>query len=236
MKGLDFSLILPCYNEGSTFEGSVNKIVNSLKGYKYEIIFVEDKSLDDTRIKVEKLVKKLKGVKAIYHKKNMGRGKSVSDGILASSANVCGYIDVDCEISPRYIPLFIKEVRLGSDLVVGERFYEKGVKSIGRVVASKVYSSLVRILLKLPVKDTESGYKFFNKHETVKVLKKARDYKWFWDTEICARAHYAGLNISQIPVLFVRRPEKKSTVKLIPDSIEYFLKLMSFRSQLSKSK
>jgi hypothetical protein len=44
-------------------------------------------------------------------------------------------------------------------------------------------------------------------------------------------AHFSGLKISQIPVLFIRREDKKSTVRLIPDSLEYFRKLLAFRSK-----
>lgn len=234
MRKPDLSLILPCYNEGPTFVSSTEKIIKSLKGVNWEIIFVEDKSDDDTRLKVESLVKNLGRTKAIYHSKNMGRGKSVADGIRASRANICGYVDVDCEISPSYINLFVKEIRSGSDLVVGKRYYEKGWKSMHRVIASLLYSSLVKWILKLPIDDTEAGYKFFNKSMINKIIKKVEDPGWFWDTEICARAYAAGLNISQVPVLFIRRPEKKSTVKIIPDSFAYIKMLIRFRFRNKK--
>lgn len=78
MKNPDVSVILACYNEGPTFEASVRKIVSVLKKNKWtwEIIFVEDKSLDKTKKTVEKLVKTISNSRAIYHGANMGRGKS----------------------------------------------------------------------------------------------------------------------------------------------------------------
>lgn len=229
MKNIEFSLILPCYNEGPTFEASVKKIVNALKGKKYEIIFVEDKSTDNTDDSVRRLVKSLKNAKAIFHKKNLGRGKSVTDGIYEARANICGFMDVDCEISPTYVPVFVKEVKKGADLVVGKRFYEKGLGSLSRLVTSKVYAYLVRKVLNLPIEDTETGYKFFNKNSIVKIVRQVKDKGWFWDTEICARANMAKLTIVEIPVLFIRRPDKKSTVRILPDSINYLKKLIDFR-------
>lgn len=229
----NFTLILPCFNEGDTFEKSVNKIIAELKKNKrsWEIVFVEDKSTDDTKFAVEKFIKANKNVRAIFHKKNMGRGRSVADGIIASKFPICGFMDVDCEVSPSYIPLFIDEIKSGSDLVVGTRFYEKGFASISRVAASKVYSFIVKMILDIPVGDTEAGFKFFNKKNILKVLKSVKDEGWFWDTEICARSYWKGLKVSEVPVLFVRRHEKKSTVNLFSDSIDYFVKLINFRSQ-----
>lgn len=231
--GESFTLILPCYNEGDTFEKSVNKILAELKKYKrnWEIIFVEDKSTDDTKLTVEKFVQTNKNARAIFHKRNIGRGGSVTDGIIASKYQICGFMDVDCEVAPSYIPLFIDEIKKGSDLVVGIRFYEKGFTSISRVAASKIYSLIVKLILDIPLRDTEAGFKFFNKKNILSVLKSVKDTGWFWDTEISARACWRGLSVSEVPVLFVRRREKKSTVNLFSDSVDYFVKLINFRSQ-----
>lgn len=231
MKRVDFSLVLTCYNEGPTFEKSVLEIVSSLAKLKLssEIIFVEDKSTDNTKIKVEKLLAKIKDSRAIFHKQNTGRGQAVSDGIRMSHGAICAYMDVDCEISPTYIPEFIEEIEKGADMVVAKRYYEKKISAIMRVIASWAYSTLVRLLLNIGVEDTEAGFKFFATKKILPVLFKTKDKGWFWDTEICARAHSAGLKIHQLPVLFVRRHDKKSTVRLIPDSIEYFKRIIEFK-------
>ena len=126
MPKVDLSIIIPCYNEGPTFEDSVKKIIEVAKTLKkkWEIIFVEDKSTDDTKSAVEALIKRIKNARAIFHKNNQGRGKSVADGIKASKGGICGYLDIDLEVSEKYIPLFVKEIEQGYDVVVGKRFYE----------------------------------------------------------------------------------------------------------------
>lgn len=236
MSKIDYSLILACYNEGLTFEKSLKKIFSYVKNFKgnWEIIFVEDGSIDNTRKVVEKFVRENENAKAIYHKQNLGRGKSVTDGIMVSKGEICGYIDVDCEISPSYIPLFVKEIENGLDIVVGKRFYEGSLKSISRVIASKVYASIIKLILSVPIDDTEAGYKFFRRKNILSVLKKTKDKHWFWDTEICARASHAGLKIGGIPVIFTKRSEKVSTVKLLPDSIVYITSLIKFRCGLKQ--
>jgi|SRR3989344_178742 len=231
MAKIATSIILACYNEGPTFEKSVAEIVKVLRSTHrpWEIIFVEDKSDDDTLQKVIKLTRKVNGSRAIYHRRNMGRGKSVSDGIWASRGSVCGYLDVDLEISARYIPIFVREVENDFDMVVGKRLYKANAKSIMRFIASKFYSVLVKTILGLKVDDTESGYKFFNRKKILPILKKTKDHGWFWDTEICARATFAGLRLKQVSVVFKRRTDKKSTVRLIPDALNYLLKIFQFR-------
>jgi len=236
MSKIDVSLILACYNEGSTFENSVWKIEKGLKKLKgpWEIIFVEDKSTDNTRAKVLQLAQEIKNSKVVLHPRNMGRGKTVADGIRAAKGTVCGYIDVDCEISPKYIPVFIKEVESGSDMVVASRYYKKDWKSVSRIVSSVIYSKMVAAILKLPIDDTEAGYKFFKRNKILPVLEKTRDHGWFWDTEICARSYLFGLKIKQLRVLFERRAEKKSTVRLFPDSLDYVKKLWAFQREYRK--
>lgn len=236
MSGIYLSLIIPCYNEGPTFAHSVGQIVSVIKKLKktWEIIFVEDKSTDSTKDEIVRMVKKIKNSRVIYHNKNQGRGRSVTDGILASKAQICGFLDVDLEVSAEYIPIFISEIEKGADAAVGKRFYEKTSSSILRFIASKIYAFIVKSLLDLPISDTEAGYKFFRRTTILPVLARTHDKKWFWDTEICARAHWANLKISQIPVLFERRNEKKSTVRLIPDTLEYMRRIINFRSQMPK--
>ena len=236
MNNVDVSIILACYNEGPTLEDSVRRIIAACQKLRkgWEIIFVEDKSTDETGETVKSLERKIKNSKTIFHKKNMGRGKSVTDGIIAARGDICGYLDVDLEVSEKYIPLFVREIEKGFDMAVGRRFYEKGLASLTRFLASKIYAFLVNNLLKVPVSDTEAGYKFFKRSKILPVLLRVGDNHWFWDTEICARAHLSDLSISEIPVLFTRRTDKKSTVRLVPDTIDYLLAIIRFRNQIGR--
>lgn len=237
MAKIDLSIIIACYNEGSTFGQSIEKIIKILQTIKknWEIVFVEDKSSDDTAETVRKLVDSIKNSRAIFHKKNMGRGKSVSDGIKLARGSICGYLDIDLEVSADYVPLFVNEVDKGFDVAVGKRFYESNFKAITRVLASKIYAFVVLNFLKVPIDDTEAGYKFFRRSKILPILRKVHDKHWFWDTEICARSYWAGLSISQIPVLFIRRLDKKSTVKLIPDTWAYLTKIIEFRQKVPRN-
>lgn len=230
------SLVLPLYNEGPTLEQSLGTIYKSLQKIKksWEVILVDDKSSDNTLAIVKKILPNLKNTFLIAHQENQGRGKTVSDGIKVSKGIYSGFLDVDLEVSSDYIPLFIKELEDGYDCVIGNRFYEKNITAVTRVVSSVGYKLIVRFLLNLPIDDTEAGYKFFNREKILPILNQIKNKGWFWDTEICARSFWAGLRLTQIPVLFIRRLDKKSTVRLIPDTWEYLKNIYKFRSQIPK--
>lgn len=236
IKKIYFSLILPVFNEGSSFEASIKNIYKILGKLKktYEVIFVEDKSTDGSIEILKKISHKLPNTKVIFHSKNQGRGKSVSDGLYAAKGKYAGFLDVDLEVSADYILLFIKELEKGFDLIVGKRFYEKNLTAVTRVASSVGYKLIVHSLLHLPIDDTEAGYKFFRRDKILPVLSKTTEKGWFWDTEICARSYWAGLKITQVPVLFIRRLDKASTVRLIPDTLSYLKNIYRFRTQIPK--
>lgn len=238
MKKIKLSLVLPCYNEAEHFDKSSTRILTTLKKlhYPFEMIFVEDKSKDNTANLVKEFIKlhKNEQLKAIYHNENKGRGKTVSEGILLAKGTFVGFIDIDCEVSPEYSAQFVEKLRQGFDIVCGKRTYRISISGLVRALVSKIYSFIMKKILNTMLEDTETGFKFFRKDKILPVLKKVQATGWFWDTEIMARSERTGLKIAFIPVIFNRRTDKTSTVNLWDDSIEYFKKLITFRKRLKK--
>lgn len=236
MKRIDFSLIIACYNEEGLLRESVEAILPVLDNTKltYELIFVDDKSRDRTVDIIKTLVKKNSRFRALYHTVNEGRGKTVRDGIAAAKGNVVGFIDADLEVSPVYIPGFVRMILARQmDVVTGLRVYREGLSSLHRAILSRGYSWLVRWILGIPLKDTETGYKFFNRNKILPILMKTIHTGWFWDTEIMTYAHYHGLKIKEVPVLFIRRFDKQSSVRLFHDTLDYLKNLIIFRNRLA---
>lgn len=232
-KEPDLSLILACYNEGHTLESSLKKIQNVLgdTNYSYEVICIDDKSNDDTSNILKKFVKNKKGWKAFFHEKNRGRGATVKEGMLKARGEVVGYIDVDLEVSASYIPEFVRQIRSGRDIAIATRIYKIELHNLIRSLSTVSYAAFSRLILNHSLKDTEAGYKFFSKKRILAVLEECQNNHWFFDTEILMRGLDHKLKIEQIPVLFLKRQEKKSTVRLVSDTLKYLKELKEFKQK-----
>jgi glycosyltransferase involved in cell wall biosynthesis len=229
----DLSLVIACYNEEVVLEDSVRQIVEILDNtrWTYEIIFVDDCSQDRTRDIIERLLsdRKDRNMHKLFHHRNRGRGRTVTDGLRMACGDIAGYIDIDLEVHARYIPSLVLAVRNGADIATAHRIYKVQPGLFGRFILSTGYAWLVRNLLEVKLKDTETGFKFFNRERILPVLDQVEDEHWFWDTEIMVRSYLRGYSVVEIPCLFIRRYDKKSTVRVFRDTLDYFFKLLRFR-------
>lgn len=229
---IDLSLILPLYNEGPVLEESLARVFQVLEksGLSHEIILIDDKSVDQTISLAEKSIQSRKNCFLYKHAENVGRGGTVSEGFKKAGGKVVGFIDVDLEAGPEYIPDFARGIiNQEAEGIVGLRKYKVTFATLLRFFSSRFYQFLVRRLLGLPFQDTESGYKFFLREKILPVLAKTENKDWFWDTEIMARAYAEGLKILEKPVAFCKNPKKKSTVSLWGDSLKYLKALWHFK-------
>jgi glycosyltransferase AglD len=230
---VDLSLVIACYNEEFELEDSLRQVIEILDStrWTYEIIFVDDCSRDRTREIIDRLMieYQAKNFRKIFHEHNTGRGRAVTDGFRIAIGEVIGYIDIDLEVHARYIPTMLLAIEHGADVATAHRIYKVQPRLFHRFVLSQGYVWLMRHMLGAPLKDTETGYKFFKREKIWPILDQVKDQRWFWDTEIMVRSMLAGLKIIELPCLFVKRYDKKSTVNIFRDSWEYFVDLWRFR-------
>lgn len=233
----DLSIVVTCYNEEPHLEQSIVEIekVMTQTRYTYEFIFVDDFSQDNTREVIKKICDVRSNIKCLFHEENKGRGSSVKDGLLLSDAKFGGFLDIDLEVHARYIPSMILALEGGADMVCADRIYNLsfGFVDLLRTILSKIYKKLSHYLLGIRCPDPEAGYKFFNLPTMHELIKNTQDERWFWDTEIVTLAEKEKKRVDSIPVAFVRRPEKKSTVRLIPDVLAHLKAMKRLRKNIS---
>ena len=116
------SVISTCYNEESNIEECYNvvkKLFNE-NGLRYEHIFVDNYSKDNSRKIIKKICKKDKNVKAIFNSKNYGPFLSNFNGLKSASGD---YIIVnfasDVQDPPEVIDKFLNKMNEGYDVVYG---------------------------------------------------------------------------------------------------------------------
>lgn len=235
----DLSLIIACYNEEPHLLKNVNELEDVLNQtpYSYEVIFIDDCSEDNTREIIKKICEGRNNSRYIFHEKNVGRGGTVREGLLLSASPYAGFLDIDLEVHARYISSMVYFLNKGYDLVSVERV-EKihlGFNSLVRLILSHGYRLLTHLLLKMKSPDSESGYKFFSMSAMREIIKNTGDNGWFWDTEVISRAESEGKKIKFIKGVFDRNPDKKSTVRVVRDTIAYLKAIFKFRKNRSKN-
>ena len=138
------SIVVPAYNES---EGIVHfhekLLVPSLEklGGKYEIIYVNDGSRDDTLEKLTRIAHNTTNVKIVNLSRNFGKEIATTAGIFQASGDVTLILDADGQHPPALIGDFIKKWKKGAQVVIGIRNKEKHeglIKSVG----SKMFYSL----------------------------------------------------------------------------------------------
>ncbi len=231
---VDFSLVVACYNEGPTFEASVAETFRVLDAlsWRSEVVFIDDASRDGTPAAIDRIVAAhpTRPLTVVKHAVNVGRGGTVTEGLQLATGRYAGFIDIDLEVGAHFLLPCLLALEQGADVVTAHRVYRFQWRSLDRYVLSRGYVWLRRRLVATPVEDTETGFKLFRREAILPVLAQCEDRGWFWDTEVLVRAAHAGLRLREVPVLFLRRFDKQSTVRPIHDTIEYLSKLWRFRA------
>lgn len=186
------SIVVPLYNEEDNVTLLTQKIHESLSGYNYQIIYVDDFSTDRTR----KVVKDLKDEKVhlIQLKKNYGQSLALAAGIDYAEGEYIITMDGDLQNDPSDIPEMLKyAVDDEYDVVTGIR--QKRKDSLVKKIPSKIANFLVRRVTKLDIKDNGCALKVFTK-DIAKELNLYGEMHRF----ITLLAHLEGAQIKQVPV------------------------------------
>lgn len=117
------SVMIPCYNEEENarpiYEAVKNELVTNLPQYDYEILFIDNKSKDNTRSIIREICKEDKNVRAIFNCRNFGQFNSPYYGIINTSGDCCITICADFQDPVELIPRFVEEWEKGYKIVIG---------------------------------------------------------------------------------------------------------------------
>jgi len=218
----ELSLVLPAYNEAEREKNTVRQVADALTKItsSFEIIIAEDGSTDGTDKIAEELVKEYPYIKHLHSKDRLGRGKALNRAFKSSKGEILAYIDVDLATDLKRLEELINSIKdEGYNFSTGSRMLkESDVKrSFTRLIASKGFNFMTRLLLKSEIKDHQCGFKAFKREPLFDILDEVKDNHWFWDTEILVRAQGRGYKIKEFPVRW--RCGRKTKVDLKRDII-----------------
>jgi glycosyltransferase involved in cell wall biosynthesis len=183
------SVVVPLFNEEESIAILQSELSAALKDLDYEIIFVDDGSVDRT---VERIEPKANG-RVIRFEKNGGQSAAIYAGLEAAQGATVVLIDGDLQNDPADIPRLLDEIARGADLVCGYRAQRRDtlLKRLTSWIANAVRSHFT----KDGVRDTGCTLKAMRR-ECVSALVPFKGMHRF----IPALVKGAGYRLVEIPV------------------------------------
>ncbi|MBW7954898.1 glycosyltransferase family 2 protein [Candidatus Gracilibacteria bacterium] len=142
------SIIIPAYREGkniSLIYNALKKILsNIIKKYDYEIIFINDGSIDDTWQKIKEIGEKDKNILGINLSRNFGHQQALTAGYMEASGDLIISMDCDMQDPPILILEMIKKWELGFEVVYARR-KDRNDKFFKKYTAILYYKILTKV-------------------------------------------------------------------------------------------
>lgn len=200
---VQISLVIPVYNQEKNISISLARIKKVLDSclISYEIVIVDDGSIDNTLQILKAEQASDPRVRLVSYDQNRGKGHAVKTGILESKGSVVMFTDGDLDISPDSIRDYVKELEM-CDLVIASKRHplSKVHSTFSRKFLSRAFNLLVRISVGIRVKDTQSGLKAGNGDVLRTIFRVMLVRRYAFDVELLAIATALGLTIKELPV------------------------------------
>jgi len=202
MSQAQLSVVIPTFNE----EGNIKLLYEQLKKVlelnsiiDFEIIFVDDGSVDDSLLKIIDLSEQDARIKFISFSKNFGHQYALKAGLDYAFGKMVVSMDADMQHPPQLIPTLINEWKNGNKIVYTIREKEEGL-SLLKKWTSKGFYWLINILSEHPIIDGAADFRLLDQR-VVEVL------RTYHEKELFFRGLISGLGFKQKAVYF--QPNKR---------------------------
>ena len=230
---MKLSIVVPAYNEQDRIKPMLDAYLAFFApkyGSDVEIVVVVNGSRDRTEDVVRDYAKTHPQVKVIVEPRPIGKGGAVLLGFEAAVGDLIGFVDADGSTPPESFQDLAE--RIGdAGCVISSRYLPGSVVSpkqpASRLLASRIFNTMVRVLFALDIHDTQCGAKLM-KHEAVKkVLPVIGVTRWAFDVDLLFQLRRAGYRIVEAPTIW--RDVSGSRVKIVRSSVEMAIALIRLR-------
>ena len=196
---MKLSFIIPVLNEQESLRELYSEIVQNCQGYEYEIIFIDDGSVDNSFAVMQELAVNDEKVKVVQFRRNFGKATALQIGFNLAEGDIIFTLDGDLQDNPVEIPNFINKLDEGYDLVSGWKYKRKD--PIYKTLPSKLFNFVTTKTFHLKLRDYNCGFKAY-RHPLEKELVLYGEMHRY----IPVLAHSLGYKVGEIPV--AHRPRK----------------------------
>lgn len=207
------SVVIPAYNEEYNLRtGVLDSVYDYLSRQKYswEILFVDDGSTDGTVRLAESFAKSHTNF-VVIKGPHRGKAGTVISGMLKATGDIILFTDTDQATPIDQIEKIIPKFNEGFDVVIGSRVGREGAPIIRKIMASG-FSVLRNIILQLPYKDTQCGFKAFRSEASTEIFKRLKVFSE--SKETTGASVTAGFDLE---ILYIARKLKLKVVEVPVD-------------------
>jgi glycosyltransferase involved in cell wall biosynthesis len=209
------SVIIPAYNEEKTIGNVISDTITVMDslGTPYEIIVVDDGSIDSTR----RIASRYKTI-ILSNGKNEGKGYALRKGFQHAQGDIIVTIDADGAHRPKEILDLTYPLFNGVDIVSGSRFLGNGRKNSTSTLnrlGNFLFNTMIMVLTGKRVSDSQTGFRAFKKEFLQKVILESCGYEI--ETEITVKGLKNGFTFQEKPISCERRKYSISKLKVLFD-------------------
>jgi glycosyltransferase involved in cell wall biosynthesis len=219
MQNSVISVIIPAYNEEKTIGSVIEETIEVMDalGMPYEIIVVDDGSIDHTRESAGNYK-----VKVLSNGRNRGKGYALRKGFRNAQGNIIITMDADGSHNPREIPLLIKPLFNGADIVAGSRFMgrRKDHTSKLHIFGNKIINMAIAVLARKLVTDSQTGLRAIKREVLQKISLESNGFEI--ETEIIVKGLKKGFKLQEMPINCRRRESGRSKLRTLQDGAKIF--------------
>ena len=207
IKDSKLSVIMPTYNLGNAIAENIEHVVSIFSGnIPFEIIVIDDGSHDGSASVITEISLKHTCVKPLIFHRNKGKGTGLKRGFEVSDGNYILLLDGDLDLPPeqasRFFDIMQKE---NADVVIGSKMHPESEIDypLKRRIYSFLYYTMVKLVVGLPVRDTQTGIKLYKREVLEYVIPRMLVKHYAFDLEVLSIAFEKGFKVSEAPVKLV---------------------------------
>ena len=214
------SVVIPAYNEEENIGDILLRTNATLEtiGVPYEIIVMDDGSVDETRLTAMKYK-----ATVLSNGNNRGKGCALKKGIQNANGNILITMDADGSHRPEDIPKLLVPLLNGADVVFGSRFIGKreqySTKKL-HILGNKIFNLIIVLLTGRRVTDSQTGFRAYKKKIIEEIEITSDGYEV--ETELTVKCLKNGYIIHEEPITSERRKDGSSYLNPLRDGIKIF--------------
>jgi dolichyl-phosphate beta-glucosyltransferase len=223
------SLVIPVHNAARQLPATLSAVEDYMRRRPgTEVVFVDDASTElQTVRQLQDFARSTRMVTVLRNRRNMGKGFSVTRGMLQASGTYRVFTDVDLAYPIDEVDKILRELESGSDVAIGCRVMHGSRYLMSptffhylytRHLMSRAFNTFVRLTLLPGVLDTQAGLKGFTSRAAHAVFSRATVAGFSFDVECLYIAQQHGFSVTPVPVAF-RYDDEPSTVHFVRDSV-----------------